>query len=245
MRKGGGSVPSDAAFGTSEDELIRRIDLALRAQPLPPERLLRHIIHELRRARGEPQRSALDSVDSAGDWYDDDGRASLSSRGSSRSHDRGSYRSHDYDVGGSIGGSSFTDSVSSCSSLKAEHTSLQIGNRADPVQSRYVARHQDRVLKPPPNNRELDVRKLQDMMIGVHPGYSKNLHADFVSEGRPTQIGGFQTTSKSMIPDLGPENKGVLREIAGLYAKGKPPANSSNATMAPHPKEGGRGDFRH
>jgi len=240
MRKSSGSKP-EASHGTSEDELIRRIDMALRAQPLPPERLLRHIIQELQRARGEPQRSALDSVDSAGDWYDDDDRASLSSRGSTRSYDRGSYRS--YDAGGSIGGSSFTESVSSCSSIKAEHTSLQIGNRADPVQSQYVARHRDRVLKPPRNNRELDVRKLQDMMIGAHPGYSQNLHADLVSEGRPTQIGGVKTTSKSMIPDLGPENKGVLSEMAARMARAKPPANPPNATYANNPDQGG--DFRH
>ena len=36
----------------SEEELIKRIDLALRAQPLPPERLLRRIIQELQQARG-------------------------------------------------------------------------------------------------------------------------------------------------------------------------------------------------
>jgi len=69
-------------FGMSDDDLIRRIDLALRAQPLPPERLLQRIIQELQRARGGEQ----------GDYYGDDGSyfeddisfSNGSSRGSSR-----------------------------------------------------------------------------------------------------------------------------------------------------------------
>ena len=83
------------------------------------------------------------------------------------------------------------------------------------------------------------MRKLQDIMIGAHPGYPQNLHADFVTEGRPTQIGGVKTTSKSMIPDLGPENKGVLSGMAARRAKAKPPANGSNATAAPNPADQG------
>ena len=64
----------------SDEDLLRRIDLALRAQPLPPERLLLRIIHELQRARGGE----------LGDYYADDGSyfedddISVSSRGSSR-----------------------------------------------------------------------------------------------------------------------------------------------------------------
>jgi hypothetical protein len=75
----------------SDDDLIRRIDLALRAQPLPPERLLKRIIHELQRARGGEQ----------GDYYGDDGSyfeddMSLSN-GSSRGSSRGGSSQCSYD----------------------------------------------------------------------------------------------------------------------------------------------------
>ena len=66
----------------SDDDLIRRIDLALRAQPLPPERLLQRIIQELQRARGGEQ---ADSYGDDGSYFEDNiSFSNGSSRGSSR-----------------------------------------------------------------------------------------------------------------------------------------------------------------
>ena len=145
---------------TGEEDLINRIDLALRAHPLPPERLLRHIIKELQRARGiETDEYDVDNLGGMGarpSWQDDDDYSSC--RGSSR----GSCSSLDRD---SLSTSSFARSaVSSTGSVRAEHTSLPLGNRTDHVQARYAAQY-DRQLKVPPNRHE---EMIQDLQAG-HP----------------------------------------------------------------------------
>ena len=39
------------------------------------------------------------------------------------------------------------------------------------------------------------------------------------AKNRPTQIGGYQTAAKSMLADVGRENKGMLKEMASRQAK--------------------------
>ena len=115
----------------------------------------------------------------------------------------------------------------------------RLGGRADHAQDRYAAQYADilkerREPKPLPTDktarkpRELQIRELQAAMTsGKYP------HADHVTEGLPTQIGGMQTKTPSLTANLGADNKHLLAEMGARQAKAKKPA-----------KENGPGDFR-
>ena len=179
----------------SDEDLMRRIDLALRAQPLPPERLLLRIIHELQRARGGE----------LGDYYADDGRyfedddISVSSRGSSR----GGSSLFSYD---SMASSLSNAMMSSTSSIRPEHTSLPMRDHDDLVKDRYAAQYELRKVAPPEDERAREIRKLQDKLqqaklLQAQPHVDdpyRPLEDEEGGVGAPTKLGSVETRSKSM-----------------------------------------------
>ena len=175
----------------SDDDLIRRIDLALRAQPLPPERLLQRIIQELQRARGGEQ----------GDYYGDDGSyfeddisfSNGSSRGSSRGgSSRGGSSQFSYDsmasrcVSGPLitpgtpstirgppsHGSRSRAMMSSTGSIRPEHTSLPMRDHGNLLKDKYAAQYEMRKVRTRVGNR------------GRYGPASQNISADGRGTGR-------------------------------------------------------------